>query len=791
MGITEKRWTKDFEQPLSAAWRESKVYAFDETSEKPVYSIDTPPPYVNRPVHIGQATTYVLMDMFARFRRMMGYQVLFPLGLDRNGLPIEMEAERRFKVDPSTISRDEFIGMCRKVLEESSAATTETFLRLGISFNSYDEGDGLGEVYKTDSASYRAVTQTTFIDLYQKGLIYKDARINNYCPHCKTTLADSEVEYANLPSSFNDIVFTCKETGEELIIGTTRPELVCTCGMVIYHPNDERYQHLDGKTAVSPVFGKEVLIKAHPQADPEKGTGLVMMCSAGDLSDIRFFRDEGLEPVIAIGKDGRMNEHAGFLQGKKIKEAREAMMTELDSKGLLRGQAKVQHRTPICERSKTPIEFIAMEEWYLKQVDKKDTMLALGEKMNFFAEQSRQIYSDWVNSVSIDWPISRRRYYATEVPLWYCKDCQEPYLPPAGKYYRPWKEAPPIDACPSCGCKDFIGEHRVFDTWFDSSISPLYILKWGSEFYDRNPRCSLRPQGKEIIRTWLYYTVLKCHLLTGKCIFKDAWINYHILDGKGKKMSKSLGNVIDPMEIIKQHGAEPFRLWCAIEGNLEKTDFRCSSERIDGAGKTLVKLWNVVRFVSQFDVDSAVGYELTPLDNWIVGETNALIALARERYEKYDFHNPSQQIKHFLWETFASHYLELVKNRTYNSDASFTAAEQQGAIHTLHWVIEQLLALLAPVVPFITAKLYTELCGSDVHALAFPEAQDVTAVDFSAADIAELNSMVWKSKKDAGRGLRDGITKLVIPEKLSAAGRELQSAHGAAAVATGELCVEL
>jgi len=611
--ISEKTWSKSFELPLAKKWLENKEYRFNSKSERKVYSIDTPPPYVNTPVHIGQATTYVLMDMFARYRRMTNHEVIFPLGLDRNGLPIEMAAEKKFKTKFNKVSREEFLDMCNKVLSESSNATHDTFARLGISFNSYEKSDEIGSMYETDSPEYRALTQATFIDLWNKGLIYEDERINNYCPGCQTTIADAEIDYEDIQSFFNDVIFTVKETGEQIIIGTTRPELICTCGMVIFNPEDDRYKRLDGKTALTPIYNKEIPIKAHPLAQIDKGTGLVMMCSVGDLSDIRFFREMGIKPTIAINADGTMNEHAGFLKGLRIKDAREKIVEELDKNKLLVGRKQTTHRTPICERSKHHIEFISMKEFYLKQVDYKDKMREFAQQMNFFAPESRQIMLNWIDSVSIDWPISRRRYYATEVPLWYCKKCNEKIVPEKGRYYQPWHEKPPIEKC-KCGSTEFIGETRVFDTWFDSSITPLYFLQYGrnDDFFNKNSLCTLRPQGKEIIRTWLYYTVLKDYLLTGKCIFKDVWINYHIVDDKGYKMSKSKGNVIDPKEVLDRFGAEPFRLWAAVEGNLEKTDFRCSFDRIDGAGKTLTKLWNVARFISMFDYENSENKKSKP-----------------------------------------------------------------------------------------------------------------------------------------------------------------------------------
>ncbi len=786
-----KRWEREFESGVLKKWKRKWPYGFDRKTKRPVYSIDTPPPYVNTPVHIGQATTYVLMDMFARFRRMTGNNVLFPLGLDRNGLPIEMAAENKFNVKLTSLPRTKAIGMCKKILEESSLASVDSFFRLGISFNSWKKGTGIGDLYETDSPDYRTLTQETFIDLWNKGIIYEDERANNFCPGCQTTLADAEIDYENRKGSYYHIKFKVKETGEDIVIATTRPELVCTIGMVIYNPGDKRYRHLEGKTAIAPVFGKEVRIKAHPSAEIGKGTGIMMVCSFGDLADIRFFRDMKLEPVISIEKDGTMNKNAGFLQGLTIKDAREKYVKELEKTGLLVKTVPTdKHRVPVCERSKDAIEFISMKELYVKQVEFKSDMKKLARKMNFFAPRSRQILIDWIDSVSIDWPISRRRFYATEIPLWYCRKCGQAVVPPKGRYYKPWLEGPPAGStglkngkCGKCGSSGFRWVERVFDTWFDSSISPLYILKYTRKpegFFEKHQPCSVRPQGKEIVRTWLYYTVLKDWLLTGRRIFKDVWINYHVVDEKGKKMSKSKGNMIDPKEVLDRFGAEPFRLWTVMEGNLEKTDFRCSFERMEGTGKTLTKLWNVARFISMFPAPKTRPKKLCALDEWILQEVNGIVKHARERYENYDFHNPATRIRNFLWETFASHYVELVKQRAYNENGEFSREEQAAARYTLNTVLDAILLLLSPIVPLITYRIYTDLRGKDNHGLEFPGTDERVAkkrLPFNAKDVMEFNSAVWKAKREKGISLRTEVKSATASEKLKPLEKDLASAH--------------
>ncbi len=774
MDMLGKNWDKKLEEPIFTHWKENKSYLFVDIG-KPLFSIDTPPPYVNAPIHIGHAATYVYMDMFARFRRMKGFNVLFPLGLDRNGLPIEMAAEKKFAVSLHDTPREKFLALCQEILEESSTSSIDSFLKLGISFNSWKIGTDIGDVYLTDSEDYRAMTQATFLDLWEKGLVYEDARINNYCPGCRTTLADAELEYEDLPSIFNDIKFRVQETGEEIVIGTTRPELIATCGMIIFNPDDDRYKHLAGKTAITPVFEKAVPIKAHPFADMEKGTGLMMMCSFGDQTDIRFFREQSLAPVIAINQEGKMNENAGPLEGLKVPDARNLMAEMLKEKDLIVSQKKISHRTPVCERSKHTIEFIAMQELYLKQLDFKEEMKRIAHEMNFYSSRSRQILLDWIDAVSIDWPLSRRRYYGTEIPLWYCA-CGKIVPGKRGKYVQPWREKM---QCPECGSHDLRGDDRVFDTWFDSSSSPLYILKWLDypETFEKYSHVSLRPQGKEIVRTWLYYTLLKSYLLTGKTIFRDVWINYHIVDEHGRKMSKRLGNVIDPHDVLEKFGAEPFRLWCAVEGNLDSADMKCSYERIEGAGKTLTKLWNVSRFALGLGRLKKDKVELLEADKWILHELNNLIDLANDSYERYDFHNPATAIKHFLWETFSSHYVELVKNRAYNQRSAFTPAEQNGAIFTLRYCTETILKLLAPITPFITYHIRKEFAEKDIHTENFPVVLAEYKTELKKDDIFELNSTIWKIKKDNSLSLKSEIALLTLPQKFRPLEKDIHAAH--------------
>jgi valyl-tRNA synthetase len=808
--IDVKRFTKEMALEIFKEMKEQDFYNFKEDSKKPVYSIDTPPPYINSPVHIGHASTYVIMDFIARFKRMTGYNVLFPLGLDQNGLPIELSAEKKYKIEFTKITREEAIKYCRKLLDETTSESLDSFFQSGIRFSSWTHGENIGDIYQTDSPSYRAVTQATFIDLWNKGLIYEDAKVVNWDPKLQTTVSDSEIIYEDRPGNFYNIVFKEKESGEEVIIGTTRPELICTCGMVIYNPKDDRYKHLEGKTLITPIFNKEIPVKAHPSAEIDKGTGIMMMCSYGDLTDIRFFIEQGIDGRVAINKNGILNENAEFLEGLNIIEGRKKIIEEMEKQRLLKEIIPTQkHRTPVSERSGAAIEFIEMPELYLKQLEFKDEMKRIANEINVYSSKSKKILLDWIDSVSIDWPITRRRYYATEVPMWYCEDCNEPVLPQKGKYVQPWKDKYE-GKCAKCGCENFRGEERVFDTWFDSSITPLYILGYERkpEFFSKNSQCSLRPQGKEIVRTWLYYTLLKDFLLTGKTMFKDVWIHHHIVDEKGYKMAKSKGNGIDPHKVMEKFGAEPFRLWCAIEGNLDKTDFRCSFERIENAGKVLEKLWNVSKFISMFEYDNSieqseddtpssagekVHVELMEIDKWILSELNEIVGMSRDRFEIYDFHNPSVKIINFIRDDFASHYLETVKRRAYNNDENFkfTDAQKAGAIKTLRDSIKIILELLAPINPAMTQYIYQELFQKNVHQQKFPEKKNYSS-EINGEDLINFNSAVWKAKKEGKKTMKDTVKKAIAPKSLKNVEKEIKAMHNIETLEFGkEIKIEL
>lgn len=765
--ISQKRWDHTLERGVFDRWQEAEQYKPRLGKSDRPFVIDTPPPYTSGKWHIGAVAQYSQIDMIARTERMSGKQVLFPIGFDRNGLPVEIYTENQYKIKMRDTPREHFIKLCATALDELEGRMLEVLKRIGLS------GE-YSAIYRTDEEAYRKLTQETFIDLWKRKLIYEATRPNNYCHDCGTTIADAEVEYEDLPTRLVHVKFTVQETGEALVIATTRPELICSCQLIIVNPLDERYKALHGKHATLPIYNRNVEIRAHPSARPEFGTGAVMICSYGDYTDVLIFREQSLKEIIAVGQDGRLTEAAGPYQGLRLKEARSKVIQDLEVNGLLVKIENINHRTPICSRSQTPIEIIPMKEYYLKQLEFVPKLRQLAKRMVFHPDANRQILLDWLNSIAIDWPISRRRVYATEIPVWYCKKCGAPYLPPGGDYYQPWRDPPPTKACLNCGHGEFEGDTRTFDTWMDSSISAMFIAKYrrDEKFFKRSYPTSLRPQGKDIVRTWLHYSILRCYQLTGQSPFSEAWVSGMGVDEQGSKMSKSKGNVIEPEPVLERFGADAFRFWNASEAT-QGSDFRVSETRIAAAHKFVTKLWNLSRFISSFPrVKSA---RLLASDKWILSELSVLIDNCMKGYREYDFFVPATALRDFVWETFASHYVEMVKPRAYGQ--GFSKAQQRAAWFTLHTVLKNVLLLLAPLTPFMTDYVWIQLYSKrSIHIQELPRAVWPKAHKRYTKEMLAFNREVWKIKEERKLTLRDPV-EASVPRVLAPFENDLVRMH--------------
>jgi len=771
--IKAPRWNIEREEEQTQLWEKENTYQFNKASRKPIFSIDTPPPYASGPWHVAGAAHYAQIDMVARYFRMNNHEVLFPFGIDRNGLPVEVQVEKELNIHAYETPREEFIRICSEFLDKVEIEILQIARKTGMSCD-------LTNHYRTDSPEYRMATQASFIELWKKGSIYEDKRPTNWCPVCRTTIADAEIDYAEIETYLNYMKFKVKETGETIVIATTRPELLCTCAAVLFHPEDSRYQHLKGKTAIVPIFKQDVPILAHTYAKPEFGTGLMMACSYGDYSDLRLFRELNLKGVIAIDQIGKMNEAAGPYKGLTVEEARQKIVEDLKIHDLVAKQEKIVHRTPICWRSEDPIELIEMPEYYLKQLQFLDDVRLIVEKMRFYPEESRQILINWIDSITIDWPISRRRFYGTEIPIWYCKKCGRAHLPKPGKYYQPWKEKAPFERC-DCGSKEFVGEQRTFDTWFDSSISGLFIIGYfrDEELFHRAFPPSLRPQGIDIVRNWLYYSTLRTYLLFKEPAFRMVRLSGMGLDEKGEAMSKSKGNIVHPAGMFQKYGADAFRFWSASEAKLG-SNYRFSEARVKAAALFITKLWNIARFISSFPVVNE-NFELAALDRMILAQLNDLIKECKRGYDELDVYVPANAVRTFAWNVFADHYVEAVKSRAYNQHKEFDEKLQRGAWYTLHTCLNTILRLLAPICPFATEALWRELYSNEsIHLQPFPQEKEELESDLKAlsTQFMRFNTAVWKYKKEKSMALsQEVVATFYGPRKLKVFEADLKAMH--------------
>ena len=816
--ITDKRWTIDLEKRIQESHYSDNPsrYSFDPNSDKELFVIDTPPPYPSGTWHIGAVAQYSMIDVIARSQRLIGKEVLFPWGVDRNGINIEFTVEKKTGKKMRTYDRGEFLDLCKETIELYTQSMRRTAKRVGLSCD-YDNE------YLTDSPNYRSVTQSIFIDLFKKGDIIEDLRPNIYDPIEGTTIADAEVQRISRETLLCDVIWETLD-GTEILISTTRPELICACGVVMVHPDDERYKDLIGKRVKLPlpVTGRpeSVEIQTHPSVKADFGSGVLMVCSFGDQNDVSVFRELGLKPFQAIDLEGKMTEVSGPLHGLNVLDARKLAISILEDSGKLSSVENRLQDIPVSERGSNPVEIILLKEWYVKQTHVIDRLFELSSNCNFIPERNRQFLHDWMDGISIDWPISRRRWYHTEVPIWYSEDSTKVIVPPRGTYVQPWRDMPPTgsevldretrefvafydDIAESLG--KIVGETKVFDTWMDSSNSNLFVSGYlnNPKMFERAFPTALRPQGKEIVRTWLYYTMLKSALLLDKPAFNNIWIDGLGMDPWGRKMSKSLGNGIDADSVLEcgaggrtgswkirgpegkqvslkanKIGSECFRLWKACEAQVGD-DFHINPEEIESKYfGILTKIFNVARFASQFDVPDDLDNlpdNLSNEDRWILCVFDKMMGDVNNFWSEMDIYNATQTIKAFATGVFPGHWLEMSKSRLYDGD--------HGATWTIHRIVRDLLISFSPVCPFFTDYLSTTLYGdSAVDATSFPLQVISSEIDTDAylqlTDLLiDFNSSTWKIKKEQGLSLKSEIHGIRIPSELGQFEDALISMH--------------
>jgi len=753
--VSEKKWRE--------YWEKQGIYRFDPKSKAEIYSIDTPPPTVSGKMHIGHAFSYSQQDFVIRFQRMLGKNIFYPFGTDNNGVATERLIEKTKGVKARDMERKEFVKICLEELEKNLIPKYVNDVRgLGIScdYNIF---------YTTIDKHCQRISQRSFIELYKMGREYRKDAPAMWCPECETGISQVECVDKEIDSFFSDIVF--KVDNKNLIISTTRPELLPACAAVFYHPTDKRYQKLKGKKAKVPLFNFEVPIMEDERADPEKGTGIVMCCTFGDQTDMEWQKAYDLKIKEAITTDGRMTELAGEYKGMRIKDARKSITQDLEKSKLLVSKKPIKHAVNVHERCGTEIEFVKSKQWFIKYLDLKKDMLKWGKQLNWFPKHMISRYNNWVGGLQWDWLISRQRYFGVPFPVWYCSKCEEVIIADEKDLpVDPLKDKPPVKKCPKCGNNKFEPEKDVLDTWATSSLTPrLAVELMPKNIQNKLYPMNLRPQAHDIITFWLFNTVAKSNMHYKINPFKDVMISGWLLDPKGKKMSKSKGNVIEPQEVIENYCADALRFMAA--GSKLGEDLPYQEKDVVTGMKTITKLWNASKFAFMHldDYKKQTPKKLEFFDKWILSKLNNMIKACTDSFLKYEYSRTKLDVEKFFWHTFCDNYLEIVKDRLYNPDSRGKDA-RESAQYTLYTSLLSILKMMAPIIPFITEEIYqgffkrTEKDKS-IHISKWPSC-DKKLADKKTEEVGdvlvEVISAVRKFKSENNKSLKEPVKLLVI-----------------------------
>jgi len=711
-------------------WQDS-MYYFDWDSQKPRFIIDTPPPYPTGNFHIGNALNWCYIDFVARYKRMRGYNVMFPEGWDCHGLPTEVKVEEAHGITKSQVSREEFRRMCVELTETNIARMRKSLRRLGFSIDWSNE-------YITMEPSYYGKTQISFVKMYESGMIYQQNHPVNWCPRCETAIAFAEVEYDSRSTVLNYLNF------DKLRIATTRPELLAACVAVAVNPDDERYQEYENSEVSVPVFCHNVRVIADKSVDPTFGTGVVMICTFGDKQDVRWWVEHNLPLRKAIDRTGRMTELAGKYAGMSTGECKKAIIEDMKKEGILYKQEELPQNVGMCWRCKTPIEILSEKQWFVKII--QDEIRNTANEVAWVPDYMKVRLENWTGTMEWDWCISRQRIFATPIPAWYCRECgktkvaKEEWLP-----LDPTQKKPP-EAC-ECGSTEWRGEEDVLDTWMDSSISALHVAGWLSNRSLLLPT-QLRPQGYDIIRTWAFYTILRSKALLDTKPWDTILLNGMVLGEDGHKMSKSRNNFVVPEEVIKKHGADAFRQWAAI-GGTTGSDIIFFWKDVVAGSRFLQKLWSIVRFSLPHISDRPA--EFKPIDLWLLSKLNRLAKDATEKMDAYQFDETFKAIRGFAWDILADNYIELAKSRLYGDGEG-----KQAARYTLYLTIETLSRLLAPFLPYFSEEVYSHIKKESVHLQAWPQVEE-SLIDAEAEatgeSIKEITAAIRRHKAEHGMAL--------------------------------------
>ncbi|MHB8293910.1 MAG: valine--tRNA ligase [Acidimicrobiales bacterium] len=834
--VPERPSLEGLEEKWSRRWEEAGLYHFDRRANpERVFAIDTPPPTVSGSLHVGHMFSYTHTDVIARYRRMAGDAVFYPMGFDDNGLPTERRVQNYYGVtcDPSlryeegryeegfageasggggkattAISRPNFVELCHGLTAEDERAFEEVFRRLGLSVD-------WSITYTTIGERSRRTSQTAFLSLLRRGEAYQAEAPTLWDVDFKTAVAQAELEDREVEGTYHRLRFRLAGDAERAVeIETTRPEMLGACVALVAHPGDDRYRELFGRSALTPLFGVEVPLLAHPLADPSKGTGAAMVCTFGDVTDIVWWRELKLPVRPIMGRDGTLQplDFAGLgpacsnpaaaeaaydqLVGKPAGKARRLIAGMLAGTGEMIGDPRpVRHQVKFYERGERPLEIVTSRQWFIRTMDHKQDLLEAGRQLKWHPQFMRQRYESWVEGLSGDWLVSRQRFFGIPFPIWYPIDSEgvvdrdHPILPPADQL--------PVDPTtdPAPGYEErvrgerggFAGEVDVMDTWATSSLTPQIAGGWTDdpELFSRVFPMDLRPQAHDIIRTWLFSTVVRSRLEHGTLPWSDVTVSGWILDPDRKKMSKSKGNVVTPLGLLAEHGSDAIRYWAASARLGADTAFQPLQLKV---GRRLAtKLLNASRFAISRAVaaapeegDGAPGgasLVTSPLDRSMLAQLFGVVEEATAAYEAFDHARALEVTEAFFWH-YCDDYLELVKARSYGeqgADGGEGAAGTASARQALEVSLEVLLKLFAPVLCFVTEEVWSWWRQGSVHTSAWPSGAELARLSQGAnpalLDVAsDVLSEVRKAKTAARASMRAPVSLVEVhggPERLS------------------------
>ena len=752
---------KESEPKWEKFWQDNKIYSFDKNSKKEIFSIDTPPPTVSGKIHIGHIFSYTQADFIARYKRMMGYNVLYPFGFDDNGLPTERLVEKEFGIRAHEMSREEFREKCMQTVEKYEQEFKQLFIRDGISAD-WDR------VYNTISPRVQKLSQKSFLDLYKKGKAYYGEKPAIWCPECQVSIAQAELESKDIASTFNHIKFFIENSDEYLEIATTRPELLCACVCVFVNPEDKRYAHLVGKNVKVPLYDFYVPVLTDEKADIDKGTGAVMCCTFGDETDLLWQQKYNLPIKEAITDGGRMTALAGKYEGLKTKKAREDIISDLKENNLLIKQEEIVHAVATHERCGTPMEIKIKKQWFISLVDDRKSFLENGEKINWFPAFMYGRYSNWVDNVDRDWCVSRQRYFGVPIPVWYCKKC--------GKIITPEEDELPVNPLVSkpkhsceCGCNEFIPESDVFDTWQTSSITPQINAMWGEddEMYKKLMPMSLRPNAHDIIRTWDFYTIAKSHYHSNCLPWKNVMISGFVMADKNEKISKSKSNSkMSPETLIDEKSADVTRYWTST-GSLGR-DIIFSEEEFKNGAKLVNKIWNASKFVLSFlENYEPTQTQLLPMDEWIIAKFNDMQKHFISYFEKYEIGLAMSELEKFFW-NFCDNYIEIAKNRLYKPEI-YGEKAKQSAQFACFVTLKEMLKMFAIYLPHITEEIYQAYFKKfdkeiSIHKCNLSQIEIKTPQNIITCgdEVCEIVSQIRRYKSENNLSLKEEVSELTI-----------------------------